>query len=319
MDIFSINIFSLIAFILAAYSVMANDAVQTLGTFIRSNRRILNWYQMFFFAAGIMIFTIWNSWYFNLGDISYGRLDKIPFRNPTSWMVIVPPLILVILTRIGIPVSTTFIILSSITSELVFNKMLIKSFLGYGLAAFVAFFTWIIINKYFHEDKYPMSREVKKNWRIFQFTTTALLWYLWLSHDVANIAVYLPRSLDIFSMIVVTLILSSFLLFMLYEKGGRIQKIIKSKAGTKNVRAATLIDLSYAAILLYFKYHSKIPMSTTWVFIGLLTGRELAISLMNSGSIGFRAALPVVAVDFAKVLFGLVTGVAIFILLKGKF
>jgi hypothetical protein len=305
MDILSINIFSFIAFLLAAYSVMANDAVQTLGTFIRSNRRILNWYQMFFFASGIMIFTIWNSWYFNDGDISYSRLDKIPFHDPTSWLIIVPPLVLVIL--------------SSFASSLVFNKMLVKSFLGYGLAAVVSFVVWLIISKYFHEDKYPMSREVKKNWRIFQFITTAFLWYSWLSHDVANIAVYLPRSMDIFSMIIVTFAFTIFLFFMFYEKGGKIQKVVKNKTGTKNVRAATLIDLVYVLILIYFKQYNNIPMSTTWVFIGLLTGRELSISLMNSGKVGFRAALPVVLMDLGKVLFGLVTGVTMLLLLQGKF
>ena len=60
-------------------------------------------------------------------------------------------------------------------------------------------------------------------------------------------------------------------------------------------------------------------MSTTWVFIGLLTGRELAISLMNSGKVGFRAALPVVLMDLGKVLFGLATGVVMLLLLQGKF
>jgi hypothetical protein len=319
MDILSINIFSLIAFILAAYSVMANDAVQTLGTFIRSNRRILKWYQMFFFASAIMIFTVWNSWFFNDGDISYSRLDKIPFYDPTSWMIIIPPLVLVILTRFGIPISTTFIILSSFASQLVFNKMLIKSFLGYGLAAIVAFFVWMIITKFFHQDKYPMSRETKKNWRIFQFITTAFLWYSWLSHDVANIAVYLPRSMDIYSVIIVIATFVVFLLFMFYEKGGKIQKIVKTKSGTKNVRAATLIDLVYVIILMYFKQYNNIPMSTTWVFIGLLTGRELAISVIDSGKVGLRSTIPIVVMDLAKVLFGLVTGIAMLLLLQGKF
>lgn len=319
MDIFAINIFSFIAFLLASYSVMANDAVQTLGTFIRSNRRMLNWYQMFFFAAVILTFTIWNSWYFNDGDISYSRLDKIPFYEPKSWLIIIPPLILVILTRFGIPISTTFIILSSFASDLVFNKMLVKSFLGYGLAAVVSYALWLFIAKFFNAEKYPMSRETKKNWRVFQFITTAFLWYSWLSHDVANIAVYLPRSMDCWSMIIVTSVFLLFLLFMFYEKGGRIQRIVKSKSGTKNVRAATLIDLVYVAILVYFKQYNNIPMSTTWVFIGLLTGRELAIATINSGVIGIRAVLPIVIMDFGKVILGLVTGAIMLLLLKGHF
>jgi phosphate/sulfate permease len=197
--------------------------------------------------------------------------------------------------------------------------MLVKSFLGYGLAAIVSFIVWMVITKFFNEDKYPMNREVKKNWRIFQFITTAFLWYSWLSHDVANIAVYLPRSMDIFSMIIVSCVFTIFLFFMFYERGGKIQKVVKSKTGTKNVRAATLIDLVYVVILMYFKQYNNIPMSTTWVFIGLLTGRELAISLINSGKVGFRTALPVVLMDLGKVLFGLVVGVAMLLLLEGRF
>ena len=43
------------------------------------------------------------------------------------------------------------------------------------------------------------------------------------------------------------------------------------------MRSATIIDFTYALILWYFKQYNDIPMSTTWVFVGLLCGRELAI------------------------------------------
>ncbi|MEL6973478.1 MAG: hypothetical protein AAFO02_25200, partial [Bacteroidota bacterium] len=36
-------------------------------------------------------------------------------------------------------------------------------------------------------------------------------------------------------------------------------------------------DFLYALILLFFKEFSNVPMSTTWVFLGLLAGREIAI------------------------------------------
>ncbi len=62
-------------------------------------------------------------------------------------------------------------------------------------------------------------------------------------------------------------------------KGDKIQEIVNEKSGVQDVRAATLVDLIYAIILYYFKVVSVIPMSTTWVFIGLLGGRELAISI----------------------------------------
>jgi hypothetical protein len=38
-----------------------------------------------------------------------------------------------------------------------------------------------------------------------------------------------------------------------------------------------MVDGVYFVILLIFKEWSNIPMSTTWVFIGLLAGRQMAI------------------------------------------
>ncbi|MCA9682528.1 MAG: hypothetical protein KC457_10060, partial [Myxococcales bacterium] len=46
-----------------------------------------------------------------------------------------------------------------------------------------------------------------------------------------------------------------------------------------DVRHATMIDFTYALILWVFKTMSNIPMSTTWVFVGLLAGRELAMAM----------------------------------------
>jgi len=57
------------------------------------------------------------------------------------------------------------------------------------------------------------------------------------------------------------------------------------KTNTLDVRSATLIDFFYGIVLLFFKmdvlsiFPEKMPMSTTWVFLGLLAGRELGITL----------------------------------------
>ena len=56
-------------------------------------------------------------------------------------------------------------------------------------------------------------------------------------------------------------------------------KIVDEKSGVTDVRAATLVDFIYAILLYYKLFESTLPMSTTWLFIGLLGGRELAISL----------------------------------------
>ena len=121
MDIHAI--YALIGFLLAAYSVVGNDAVQTLGTFIASNIKVFKWYWLWAAASSVLIATLSYGWATNGGDISFGRLEKIP-PVQIQWYHAAAPLILVLLTRIGIPVSTTFLVLSTFASTLILEKML---------------------------------------------------------------------------------------------------------------------------------------------------------------------------------------------------
>ena len=105
-----------------------------------------------------------------------------------------------------------------------------------------------------------------------------------------------------------------FLGYMFYEKGGRIQKIVLEKTGTRYVRSATIIDLVYAFILLFFKQYNDIPMSTTWVFVGLLCGRELAISTIMQ-DYKFKYVFPIIAKDFIKMLVGLLVSIGIVLII----
>jgi hypothetical protein len=58
-----------------------------------------------------------------------------------------------------------------------------------------------------------------------------------------------------------------------------IQNIIESKTGVADIRSATMIEFMYATILWVFKKWGNIPISITWVFLGLLAGREFALSM----------------------------------------
>ena len=299
-------IYMAIGFTLAAYSVVANDSVQTLGTFIASNSDKFKWYILAGAASLVLCLTLLNGWYFH-GDISYGRLNKIPFQE-IKWYHAAAPGFLLLLTRFGIPVSTTFLVLSAFASTVVLEKVLIKSVIGYALAAVIAYVLWIVISRYINEK----FDEVKnpKQWRVFQWLTTGFLWYTWLSHDMANIAVFLPRDLPFVMLLAVMGLLTFLLFYIFYEKGGRIQKIVLEKTGTRFVRSATIIDGVYAFILLYFKFYNDIPMSTTWVFVGLLCGRELAIATVVSDyKLGY--VFPIIGKDFLKMIMGLLVSVAI--------
>ena len=97
---------------------------------------------------------------------------------------------------------------------------------------------------------------------------------------------------------------------MFKERGGKIQSIVLEKHNTRYVRSATLIDLFYWLCLYFFKELNDIPMSTTWVFVGMLAGRELAIASFT-GKMKFKSVFPLVARDFQKMMIGLGASVAI--------
>ena len=78
------TLYALIGFMLAAYAVIGNDSVQTLGTFIASNIRVFKWYWLWAAASAVLVFTLFHGWYINDGDISYGRLDHIPYIEITN-------------------------------------------------------------------------------------------------------------------------------------------------------------------------------------------------------------------------------------------
>lgn len=302
-----LNIYALIGFALASYSVIANDSVQTLGTFIASNSEKFKWYYLAAAASIILCITLVYGWHTNVGDITYGRLNKIPYIEP-QWYHAVAPLILLVLTRAGIPVSTSFLVLSAFASTFVLEKMLVKSVMGYALAAIIAYGAWIGISKFINE-KFDVVKNPRA-WRVGQWLTTGFLWFIWLSHDMANIAVFLPRKVSIDMLIIACVLLSSLLFYVFYEKGGNIQKIVLSKRGTRFIRSATIIDFFYAFILLYFKQYNDIPMSTTWVFVGLLCGRELAIAtVVTDYKLGY--VFPIIGKDFLKMIFGLIVSVGI--------
>jgi phosphate/sulfate permease len=273
---------SLIGFAIAGYAVVANDVIQTLGTFLTSNSK-RHWLILWAYAAIILSSTLIIGWILNDGDVTYGRLSKIPLPEILSWWYVLPPLILLIITQFGYPVSTTFMILSVFSTGQVIEKMVIKSVLGYVVAFTFAFIIYLLIARKF-ESKSALDKTQLKNqkrfWIVAQWFSTGFLWSQWLIQDFANIFVYLPRKLD-FSWLLVSLAFILILLALVFQrKGGKIQEVVKQKINTANIRSATLIDLSYGIVLYVFTVVNTVPMSTTWTFVGILAGREFAINYL---------------------------------------
>jgi len=303
-------LYTIVGFGLAGWSVIANDSIQTLGTFIASKSKWFKWYTLAGSASLMMIIVITYGWWTYDGDISFGRLTRIPYQE-IQWYHAVAPGILLLLTRVGIPVSTTFLVLSAFASTVVLEKMLLKSVVGYGLAAVAAYLCWIVISKFINEKFDEITTGWKISfWRNAVWVSSAYLWAAWLSHDVANIAVYLPRQLDVTLLLIVCTYFTILLFYIFYIQGGAIQKVVLDKTGTRYARSATIINTIYAIVLYYFKELNDLPMSTTWVFVGLLCGRELAISTMNE-EYKFKYVFPLIGKDFIKMIFGLSISVGI--------
>lgn len=269
----------LIGFALAAYSIIANDSIQTLGTFIASNAH-RPWWLLWAFASSVLITVVLIGWYLNQGDPAFGRLEKFPWPdNGIQWYHILPPLVILALTRFGVPVSTTFMVLIVFNPKNI-DAMLTKSLLGYGVAFFVSIILYrFVIRQLNAHFLRTQDQPIHWGWVVAQWLSTAFLWSQWLIQDLANIFVYVPRSISSGTMIIALIFLVILQGFIFKQMGGQIQKIVNNKTGTADIRAACVIDLLYGLILLVFKEWSNMPMSTTWVFLGLLAGRQLAISL----------------------------------------
>ncbi len=301
-----------IGFFFAGYAVVANDSIQTIGTFIASNKQ-QKWWLLWLFVGGIFLVTAsYSFWQYN-GDVSYGRLTSKGFETtPMSFdfLQVAAPLFLLILTRLRMPVSTTFLLLTSFaTTPSSVGKVLTKSLQGYVLAFGLAIVVWLLTARLI--DRWIAKGPAHPAWRVAQWITSGTLWAVWLMQDAANVAVYLPRSMSIWQLLAFLAVIFGGLGMLFFLGGDKIQQVVDEKSNVVDVRAATIIDLIYAIILFYFKIHSRVPMSTTWVFIGLLGGREVAMAMRQAGSRGVGAALWVMGKDILYVTVGLIVSLII--------
>src|SRR5690554_2612091 len=88
-----------IGFIFAAYSAIANDSIQTIGTFIASNED-RKWWHLWLFIGSIFLATSFYSWHAFDGDVSFQRLSSKGFsESPTSFhfLQLISPLVLLMI------------------------------------------------------------------------------------------------------------------------------------------------------------------------------------------------------------------------------
>ncbi len=408
------NFYMIVGFMLAAYSIVGNDSLQTLGTFLCSNSH-RRWWELWAFSSTVMIAVILYGWFTYDKDPSYNRLNKVYEKSVSlvsaqeaiayaadavsadpiqedilaelnllseqlaatklifveeparlddslsqlksvsdalntrlkkmdiphgqfvtvnaavgkvgevmatmeirrdvksfiSWKHLIPPFALLILTRYGFPVSTSFLVLITFQPA-VLSSMLTKSLLGYVLALVVAIVVYKavvgVMEKRWRKEK---DYQVHPLWVVAQWSATAFLWSMWLIQDMANIFVYLPRMPELTWLLFAVAWMVAVQAFIYYNHGGKIQKVVTSKTNTHDIRSATIVVVVYGAVLYVFKIQSNVPMSTTWVFLGLLAGREIAFALSQNKKKGMKNALRLARKDVVKAGFGLGVSVAI--------
>src|SRR6056297_3422685 len=210
-----------LGFFFAAYATVANDSIQSLGTFIESNKN-RRWWSLWLFIGGIFLLVVTFSWIYFDGDVTYQRLlssdgvTKYPHPSSFSFFQIIAPLVLLILTRMRMPVSTTFLILSVFSASTSgITSVVWKSWTGYIMAFILSFLVWYF--SYNAIKKYFKSRKAHGAWTVVQWLVSGTLWAVWVMQDGANIAVYLPRTQTLFQFIVfaMTIFLGLGLLFYL--------------------------------------------------------------------------------------------------------
>lgn len=307
-----------LGFFFAGYAAIANDSIQTIGTFLASNAK-RPWWVLWMFITGIFVVVMTYSWVVYQGDVSFQRLSSPEFATAPQefkFLQLAAPLVLLLLTRFRMPVSTTFLCLSAYsTKSSGIIGMLGKSAAGYFIAFVTAFLLWFLLSKAISKLTKGKAHPI---WDVFQWLVSGTLWAVWLAQDGANIAVTLPRALNLTEFLIFLGYISIGMGILFYMRGDKIQEIITKKSETKDVRAATLIDLVYSAILIVFLAISKIPMSTTWVFLGLLGGRELAIAFSRHYAVRKKSAqaFRLIFNDISNALIGLIISILIAIIVN---
>src|SRR5690606_27070916 len=149
------------------------------------------------FIGGVMLLTVAYSFFTLDGDVTYGRLSSKGFAEaPQSFafLQIAGPLFLLILTRLRMPVSTTFLLLTSFATETSgVAKVMSKSMMGYALAFVIAIIAWLALGRLIDRK---FTGKPQKFWYPVQWMATTFLWSMWLMQDAANVAVFLPRKLS---------------------------------------------------------------------------------------------------------------------------
>lgn len=314
------------AFVLAGYAVIGNDALQTLGPFLAANRGRTPRLLQFAWLAALLASVLLLGWWWGEGDPAWGRLQTFAPLTDLRWIDLLPSLSVLLLTQWGAPVSTSFLVLTAVDPASL-QPLLRHSLAGYGLGLAVGLLAWgVLLWRLETTPADPLPEPVDADtpsaaaaespgpasvpfWLALQWITTGWLWSQWLVQDLANIYVYLPRRLGPGAMAGSLAVLLVGLALLMAENGGAIQQRLTSKTNSGDPRSTALLAGIYGLVLFVMGRISTYPLSTTWAFLGLLAGRELA--LLRRGNRNLRSTLASPAQDLLRASLGLGISLAV--------
>ena len=153
--------------------------------------------------------------------------------------------------------------------------------MGYGLSFVLAVVVYIPFSKMISDYCDRTRGNLHKAWTVIQWCTTGVLWSVWLQQDMSNIAVFLPRSLNVPEIIAVSLLIFGGLGLMLWQGGEKIQVVVEEKSRVKDVPEATVVDAIFAVVTAFAAIVPVVTALALNVFVAM-TSRAMPVGVFAS-------------------------------------
>lgn len=294
--------YALLVTFLSVFSVIENSSFQIFGTFLTSNKN-KSVFQIFIFIFAIFFVTLLFEWTTNGGRLDFDRLVNINYSENIDFRSVLAPLLLFFLTYKKIPVSTTFILLSGFATKHTVDSMLTKTATSYLVSFVFGYYIWYKLDKLLNGKISDFDNDKIKKWENIQIISNIGLIIFWIMSNNSNLVVSLPRTFNILYFLIYILFCAISVFYVVFSRGGKIQSIIDAKNGLDNPKTNSILNIAFSLIIFMFQYINTTPVATTWSFVGLLSGRELALSMKSNGV--KRITLIKILRDLSVLIYGL--------------
>ena len=306
--------YALLVTFLSVFSVIENSSFQIFGTFLTSNKN-KSVFQIFFFIFAIFLATLSFEWITNSGRLDFDRLANINYSNNIDFRSVLAPILLFFLTYKKIPVSTTFILLSGFATKHTVDSMLTKTATSYLVSFVFGYYIWYRLDKLLNGKISNFDNNKLIAWQNIQIISNIGLIIFWIMSNNSNLVVSLPRTFNIPYFLIYILFCAISIFYVVFSRGGKIQSIINAKNGLDNPKTNSIINIAFSLIILMFQYINTTPVATTWSFVGLLSGRELALSMKSFNGVK-KITLIKILRDLSVLIYGLLITLIYVLLIK---